>query len=1496
MRRFTEAREKKQPGPEQDNPEDELKFVTFKTNRANVKKTRVLCVRTNSLVSYDPKGGKTRVLSLSELNTVERSPTDKRRVTLTFTTRPKTVFNFADAALREKFLGRVLKLRSQLERLERLPFDHGRLRLASMTWNVGGSSPPGEDILETVLGEPGLYDLYIINFQEASKKKEDWCMAIKSFCESTTIPFAVVHTAKLWDMVQMILAKESLCRYITHVESDQVACGVGDVLGNKGGIGTSFSVFDTTICAINCHLAARAERLQQRQANYIRIVQSLQLGMKSCDILNQFNHVIWAGDLNYRVQEVEFQQAVADVKEGNFERLVVNDQLTAEMQALRVLTGFKEGPLDFAPTYRWSRHTAEVSNKREQIPSWTDRVLWKSAHAASLEFESYKGFPEAFGSDHRPVVGTFILHPNLPFDGMELASTSSTVRDRKHLELGLAFPRVTLDTDMEGAEMQATITSTILETTFKPPSFNATDPGVWEGSPIKLTPFIFNKDKVKQAHLTIVFERPSADTSEESRAEIEKGRSTALGYALLPLDRAFEDNAGFNAMITRGGQVVGQFSGKFTAIQKGTIDFEMEIAPDPPVAKEKSGGLFSMFGKTSKVDPTDGLELNSDTPAAELAYVSFPFKSILDKWLFHVPDYLSSSKDRGPSAALHGALCTLKDLFLIGGGTWAKKLPIEVGLIKSTGDCGNVSVGMGLACVFFKNNKDAPAVGLVNCGSGGTQLQLFVKSQGVISLFQEYKPPGGGKGVFSNLRVGTYVPTKENSSDQIKEELKAVVQSAPWVNPKLRERLAKQFKIKLDKLVIPVFGYVRGPLRGHWESCLTQSPHESELCDSLATSMLDSVLGQDARVGSLLGDKSSGYFLKQRQEGHMELFGCRTFYAQYSAATNRKLEPVMTLGVDRASSQWTTIDYFNADDYNKYSVECFSLGMDSPLFAEKFAAGVADTYQNADGLVKLVQRVVDRGNTPVIALNSGCLLNLSNNTRGGAGKKRRKLLTEVLHAYYYNMLPVKVTLTRWSGESVEHEISSSSVAAACAEAGMLLARPDENPRPQFVRVSLEGKDSFLTDLVELSPGSVLVFATAQELIKNPFLLLSEALPRFSKDEAKRPAPKPRSPQSSPTSTPPTSPKKAAMTPPSTPAVATTTIAAAATATATAAPTTALTTAPTTAPTTTAPATAPSTTTTLSSPSSSPPLSLRSMPPTSALALAEALLLEQEEEEGIHTPVDESPQPKTETPESDPVDVAQLEEQQLSRYRALFLHPDFDLNRTYAEVLFDDAGSPEDGEIPLVEHEILEVKNQAAEWWLGIKMSDRKVEGFFPHNFAKVLDLPAIQAKISSRPLKPARKKAPGPPSGPSSAAGSVEGSADHDAKEPSSQAKPSTSAEPPKRAAPLRSVSNAPPPPPAPLPKKVEPEPQPEKMVVSSTQDDTSDKPKPAPSVGECFIKVIATHSCDSSAKTTGGTYLSFTKGEKLTIVKKKSDRWWWAINSKGAKGWVPANHVQTID
>jgi len=150
-----------------------------------------------------------------------------------------------------------------------------------------------------------------------------------------------------------------------------------------------------------------------------------------------FDGVIFFGDLNYRLDlprlEIEMLRDGMDVvsravKRGPaakasalnvLQNLLNYDQLRREMAASRVFTRFREGQIDFLPTFKYDRESDIFdSSSKLRPPAWTDRVLYfvetegvdeHPARAPMLELVDYQSIT-ARHSDHRPVMAKFRLN------------------------------------------------------------------------------------------------------------------------------------------------------------------------------------------------------------------------------------------------------------------------------------------------------------------------------------------------------------------------------------------------------------------------------------------------------------------------------------------------------------------------------------------------------------------------------------------------------------------------------------------------------------------------------------------------------------------------------------------------------------------------------------------------------------------------------------------------------------------------------------------------------------------------------------------------------------------------------------------------------------------------------------------------------------------------------------------------------------------------------
>ena len=130
--------------------------------------------------------------------------------------------------------------------------------------------------------------------------------------------------------------------------------------------------------------------------------------------------------MNYRIDQRR-EAVIAAVKAGDLEHLLVHDQLKKEMKFNRAfrLRNFSEGPIHFAPTYKYDPRTDEYdTSEKSRTPAWCDRVLWRSLHPERVEQVHYRRW-EANVSDHRPISAGF---------RMSVKSVKKDARERVKME------------------------------------------------------------------------------------------------------------------------------------------------------------------------------------------------------------------------------------------------------------------------------------------------------------------------------------------------------------------------------------------------------------------------------------------------------------------------------------------------------------------------------------------------------------------------------------------------------------------------------------------------------------------------------------------------------------------------------------------------------------------------------------------------------------------------------------------------------------------------------------------------------------------------------------------------------------------------------------------------------------------------------------------------------------------------------------------------------
>ncbi|XP_035767503.1 phosphatidylinositol 3,4,5-trisphosphate 5-phosphatase 2A [Neolamprologus brichardi] len=228
------------------------------------------------------------------------------------------------------------------------------------------------------------------------------------------VPIAV---QTLWNIKLAVLVKPEHENRISHVGMSSVKTGIANTLGNKGAVGVSFMFNGTSFGFVNCHLTSGNEKIARRNQNYLDILRLLSLGDKqlsSFDISLRFTHLFWLGDLNYRL-DMDIQEILNYINRKEFDPLLKVDQLNLEREKNKVFLRFAEEEISFPPTYRYERGSRDTyvwqkqkaTGMRTNVPSWCDRILWKSYPETHIVCNSYGCTDDVVTSDHSPVFATF---------------------------------------------------------------------------------------------------------------------------------------------------------------------------------------------------------------------------------------------------------------------------------------------------------------------------------------------------------------------------------------------------------------------------------------------------------------------------------------------------------------------------------------------------------------------------------------------------------------------------------------------------------------------------------------------------------------------------------------------------------------------------------------------------------------------------------------------------------------------------------------------------------------------------------------------------------------------------------------------------------------------------------------------------------------------------------------------------------------------------------
>ncbi|KAK5043588.1 hypothetical protein LTR84_011395 [Exophiala bonariae] len=327
------------------------------------------------------------------------------------------------------------------------------LRAAVITWNVGASTPYDirNDFIADAIHAEEPPEILAFGFQEVvdledrtvtaksilgfGKKKDvkteahqsrvyrEWrdylIKMVSRYCKQYS--YSELHTSSMIGLFQCVLVRQEERPNVRSLEGANVKLGLKGHYGNKGALVTRFVLDDSSICFINCHLAAGQTQTSHRNNDVASILEaealsaqpdadersSLYIGGGDGTQILDHEICILNGDLNYRIDAIPRDTVISMVKRGELSKLLERDQI---MVSRRRVSGFRLGPftelpITFAPTYKYDVGSDNYdSSEKKRAPAWCDRLLYRGAgRVKQLEYRRH----EVHTSDHRPVSGVF---------------------------------------------------------------------------------------------------------------------------------------------------------------------------------------------------------------------------------------------------------------------------------------------------------------------------------------------------------------------------------------------------------------------------------------------------------------------------------------------------------------------------------------------------------------------------------------------------------------------------------------------------------------------------------------------------------------------------------------------------------------------------------------------------------------------------------------------------------------------------------------------------------------------------------------------------------------------------------------------------------------------------------------------------------------------------------------------------------------------------------
>ena len=168
----------------------------------------------------------------------------------------------------------------------------------------------------------------------------------------------------MWEMFIVAFCHKKDAQRVHSVQTNSVALGVMNMVGNKGALLLQFSIYDRQMCFVNCHLESGAFKGRERLEMAANALKQINPSKDKFEPDAKADYSFFLGDTNFRYKTTysEFIEHIAQATE----HFPLYDELYEAMNLNNRFPGYHEEPITFMPTYKRDEKVNDVyTNKKE---------------------------------------------------------------------------------------------------------------------------------------------------------------------------------------------------------------------------------------------------------------------------------------------------------------------------------------------------------------------------------------------------------------------------------------------------------------------------------------------------------------------------------------------------------------------------------------------------------------------------------------------------------------------------------------------------------------------------------------------------------------------------------------------------------------------------------------------------------------------------------------------------------------------------------------------------------------------------------------------------------------------------------------------------------------------------------------------------------------------------------------------------------------------------